>query len=73
MINTIQEPFYAGGVFPEGWLTPHINSKEMFALYHVLLLFCIRHPGTLRRSQLLSRRIASRPWAHSGKHGQRTP
>ena len=41
-------PFRAGGVFPEDWLARHVNSKEMFALYHVLLQFCTRYPDTLR-------------------------
>lgn len=53
VVNATTGPFHAGGVFPEEWLTRHINSKEMFALYHVLLQFCTRHPDALRRAQLL--------------------
>ena len=53
VVNATTGPFRAGGVFPEEWLTRHINSKEMFALYHVLLQFCTRYPDALRRAQLL--------------------
>ena len=47
--------FTRGGVLAEEWLTRHINSKDMFALYeyHVLFQFCTRHPATSRRAQLL--------------------
>ena len=42
----------AGGVFPQEWLSKHINQKEMYALYHLLLQFCHRHPESLRRAQV---------------------
>ena len=45
-------PFEAGGVFPQHWLTTHINQKELFALYH-LDQFCDAHPDVLRRAQVL--------------------
>ena len=44
--------FRAGGVFPQEWLRAHINQKEMYALYHLLLQFCESHPETLRRAQV---------------------
>ena len=46
-------PFEAGGVFPQHWLTTHINQKELFALYHLLDQFCGAHPEVLRRAQVL--------------------
>lgn len=47
------DPFRAGGVFPHEWLSRHINSKDMYALYHVLRQFCTRHPKALRWAQVL--------------------
>lgn len=47
------DPFEAGGVFPPEWLSKHINQKEMYALYHLLLQFCQRHPDRLRRAQVV--------------------
>lgn len=46
------DPFEAGGMFPPEWMSSHINLKEMYALYHVLLQFCQRHPDRLRRAQV---------------------
>lgn len=43
----------AGAVFPREWLARHINQKEMYALYHLLLRFCQHHPAVLRRAQVL--------------------
>ena len=45
--------FSAGGGFPHEWLPQHINGKEMFALLEVLKECCRRHPGKLRRAQLV--------------------
>ena len=44
--------FRAGGVFPPDWLPRHINRKEMYALYHLLLQLCEAHPEVLRRGQV---------------------
>ena len=44
--------FRAGGVLPPDWLPRHINQKEMYALYHLLLQFCEAHPEVLRRAQV---------------------
>lgn len=53
VVNTATGPFPAGGVFPPEWLSKHINQKEMYALYHLLLQFCTRHPDVLTRAQVL--------------------
>lgn len=53
VINILNSPYRAGGVFPEDWLRKHINKKEMFALYHLLRLFCVRFPTDLARAQVL--------------------
>ena len=53
VVNASSGPFRAGGVFPQNWLSRHINSKEMYALYHVLRQFCTRYPEALRRAQVL--------------------
>ena len=39
--------------FPHEWLSQHINSKEMYPLYHVLRQFCARAPDNLRHAQVL--------------------
>lgn len=43
----------AGAVFPSEWLARHINQKEMYALYHLLLQFCEQHPTVLRRTRVM--------------------
>lgn len=40
------QEFTAGGPFPPGWLSRHINVKEAFAV-SVLREFCVRYPGGL--------------------------
>ena len=52
IMYAVAPPFMAGGVFPQEWLPKHINQKEMYALYHLLLQFCDRHPDALRRAQV---------------------
>ena len=42
-------PFEAGGAFPPKWLLKHINQKETYALYNLLLQFC---PDGFRRAQV---------------------
>ena len=53
VVYTAGEPFEARGVFPQQWLSKHINQKETYALYHLLLQFCERYPEGLRRAQVL--------------------
>lgn len=53
VVYTEGDPFEAGGVFPPEWRSKHINNKEMYALYNLLLQFCERHPDALRRAQVL--------------------
>lgn len=52
VVYTAGDPFEAGGGFPPTWLSKHINQKETYALYHLLLLFCERFPDALRRAQV---------------------
>ena len=52
-INIKGAQYRAGGVFPDDWLHKHINKKEMFALYHLLRLFCARFPASLQRAHVL--------------------
>ncbi len=48
-----REEFRAGGVFPPERMAKHINFKEMYALHHLLLQFCVAHPEVLRRAHVL--------------------
>lgn len=43
----------AGTIFPEEWLSRHINEKDMYALFHLLLQFCQVYLDTLRQAQVL--------------------
>jgi len=52
VIDIMGSPYRAGGIFPEDWLRKHINKKEMFALYHLLRLFCERYPTDFQRAQV---------------------
>eukprot|EP00752_Nemacystus_decipiens_P002364 g2233.t1 len=52
IVYAVEPPFMAGAVFPPDWLAKHIDQKEMYALYHLLLLqVCENHPTVLRRAQ----------------------
>ena len=52
VVNASSGPFRAGGVSLQHWISRYINSKEMYALYHVLWQFCTRLPDALRRAQV---------------------
>ena len=51
-VNAGSGPFRVGGVFPQHWISIHINRKEMYALYYVLRRFCTRFPDVFRRAQV---------------------
>lgn len=53
VVYTAGDPFEAGGVFPSEWLPKHINQKETYASYNLLLQFCQRYPDGFRRTQVL--------------------
>ena len=52
VVNPLPGPFRAGGELLQHWISRHVNSKEMFALHHVLRQFCMRFPDVLRRVQV---------------------
>ena len=53
VVYAVDPPFMAGAVFPPEWLARHINQKEMYALYHLLLQFCENHPVAFCWAQVL--------------------
>lgn len=59
-------------MLPHEWLSRHINSKEMHALYQVLRQFCARYPEALRRAQVLID-VDNQSVVGAFKRGQKKP
>ena len=53
VVNVGSGPIRTGGMLPYEWLSGHINSKEIYTLYHVLRQLCARPPDALRHAQVL--------------------
>ena len=45
VFNASLGPLRARGIFPQHWISRHINSKEMYAFYHVLRQVLYEIPG----------------------------